>query len=67
MSDNCKLTELDISHNSLTHTCAKHLSDALMSDKCKLTKLDIVFNKLTHEGAKHLSDALISTSAILLN
>ena len=39
MSDNCKLTKLDIGDNNLTHEGAKYLSDALMSDKCNLTKL----------------------------
>ena len=38
-SDNCKLTELDISDNELKDEGAKYLSDALKSDNCKLTEL----------------------------
>jgi Ran GTPase-activating protein (RanGAP) involved in mRNA processing and transport len=57
---NCKLTELNIRHNTLTDEGAKYLSDALKSGNCELTQLDISYNKLTDEGAKYLSDALKS-------
>jgi Ran GTPase-activating protein (RanGAP) involved in mRNA processing and transport len=64
-TNNCKLTELDISVNGLTDEGAKYLSDALKSDNCKLTELDISGNELTDEGAKYLSDALKSDNCKL--
>ena len=63
--NNCKLTELNISSNELTHVGAKYLSDALKSDNCKLTELNISANGLTEEGAKYLSDALKSDNCKL--
>ena len=59
-SDNCKLTELDISANILKDEGAKYLSEALKNDNCKLTELNISNNEYTAEGAKYLSDALKS-------
>ncbi|XP_028391952.1 NACHT, LRR and PYD domains-containing protein 12-like [Dendronephthya gigantea] len=66
-SDNCELTELDVSDNSgLTTEGAKYLSDALKSDNCKLTELDVRGNDLKTEGVKYLSDALKSDNCKLI-
>ncbi|XP_028391763.1 NACHT, LRR and PYD domains-containing protein 12-like [Dendronephthya gigantea] len=40
-SDNCELTELDVSDNIGLTEGAKYLGDALKSDNCKLTELDV--------------------------
>ncbi|XP_028403911.1 NACHT, LRR and PYD domains-containing protein 12-like [Dendronephthya gigantea] len=57
-SNNCELTELNVSDNDLKTEGAKYLSDALKSDNCKLTKLDVSVNGLKTEDIKYLSDAL---------
>ncbi|XP_028391957.1 NACHT, LRR and PYD domains-containing protein 4E-like [Dendronephthya gigantea] len=64
-SDNCELTELDVSNNGLTTEDFKYLSDALKSDNCKLTELDVSYNDLKTEGVKYLSDALKSDNCEL--
>ncbi|XP_028391954.1 NACHT, LRR and PYD domains-containing protein 12-like [Dendronephthya gigantea] len=65
-SDNCKLTELNVSNNGgLTTEGVKYLSDALKSDNCKLTELNVGGNFLKTESAKYLSDALKSDNCEL--
>ena len=66
-SDNCKLTNLDISYNDIANEGVKYLSDALKSDNCKLTNLNISSNRFGGEGAKYLSDALKSDNCKLTN
>ena len=55
---NCKLTKLDLSHNSITDQGVSHLFDALKNANCKLTKLDLSGNSITDQGVSHLCDAL---------
>ncbi len=58
-NDHCKLTELDLSHCSLTDRCIPSLCTTLEDEHCKLTDLSLSENVISDAGACMLfKDAL---------
>ncbi|XP_041072383.1 LOW QUALITY PROTEIN: NACHT, LRR and PYD domains-containing protein 3-like [Carcharodon carcharias] len=53
----CKIQELELCNNPLTHSCAKDVA-SLVSTNQSLTKLDLSNNKLKDSGVKLLSAAV---------
>ena len=53
--EHCKLTELNLDHNSLTDKCIPRLCMALQDERCKLTKLSLYSKQFTDDGKKMLS------------
>ena len=54
----CKLTKLNLYHNSIEEQGVSHLCDALKDENCKLTSLNLGNNCITDQGLSHLFDAL---------
>ena len=53
-----KLTQLNLSGNSIADQGVLHLCDALKEVNCKLTQLNLSRNSITDQGVLHLCDTL---------
>jgi len=56
--EHCKLTSLNLSHNSISAAGAQALAEALKDEHCKLTSLALSGNNIGDAGAQALVEAL---------
>ncbi|XP_067270516.1 NACHT, LRR and PYD domains-containing protein 3 isoform X2 [Pseudorasbora parva] len=66
-SENCCLTELDVSMNDLGQSGAMHICQALMAPACTLEKLDLSSCEMTKENFRALGSVLTSGTSRLIN